>query len=319
MHEADRLTLARLPSGVEVATRIHRYGPDDGPHVYVQAAQHGREVNGTAVCRRLHDRLLERDLHGQVTVVPVVDPLTFDRVSYTTPAAIDGVNANMNRVWPGSDDGTLHERMAARLWEDASVADVVVDLHTGSPDVLTHVVYMAGHEDSRRLANAFGSDLLLAEMAGDEAPPAWERRGFDGKFRVAAAREEIPAITPELRYNKQIVESAVETGVEGVLNVLRARDVLPGPAPDHRPAIAHDHAGMVSATDSGLFRPAGNLELGDRIERGTPLGTVYDPTTYETCQTPTAPHDGVLYALTREATVTVGDRLASVAIVDESG
>jgi predicted deacylase len=283
--------------------------------VYVQAAQHGREVNGTAVCRRLHDRLRSAELGGRVTVVPLVDPLTFDRVSYTTPETLDGVNPNMNRVWPGDEAGTLHERMAARLWEYASDADAVVDLHTGSPDMLTHVVYTAGDAESRRLAAAFGSDLLLAEKAGDEAPEEWERRRFDGKFRVAAVREGIPAITPELRHNKRILEDAVEAGVEGVLNVLRERDVLSGEPPRREPPIAHDHLGTVDATDSGLFRPAPDLELGVRLSKGRRLGTLYDPTTYEVLQEPRANNDGILYALTREATVTAGDRLASVAIV----
>jgi predicted deacylase len=98
-HTADRVTLARLPSGVEVATTVHRYGTGDaGPTVYVQAAQHGREVNGTGVLRRVHDHLLNADLSGRVVAVPVADPLTFDRVSYATPASLDSVNANMNRV-----------------------------------------------------------------------------------------------------------------------------------------------------------------------------------------------------------------------------
>lgn len=315
-HRQERVLLARSPSGVDIATTVHRYGPADGPSVYVQAAQHGREVNGTAVCRRLHDRLRGHALRGEVTVVPVVDPLTFDRVSYTTPEPLDGVNPNMNRVWPGDADGTLHERMAGRLWEYAVDADAVVDLHTGSPDMLTHVVYTAGDEESRRLAEAFGTDLLLAEKAGEEAPEAWERRRFDGKFRVAAVREGIPAITPELRHNKQILEDAVEAGVEGVLNVLRAAGVLPGEAPDRDPPIARDHRGTIEANDSGLFRPASDLELGDRIAEGRYLGTLYDPVTYEELQELRAVNDGVLYALTKEATVMAGDRLASVGLVD---
>jgi predicted deacylase len=315
-HRRERVPLARLPSGRVVTTTMHRYGPTHGPSVYVQAAQHGSEVNGTAVCRRLHDRLRDRTLLGEVTVVPVVDPLTFDRVSYTTSESLDGVNPNMNRVWPGDADGTLHERMAATLWGVASEADAVLDLHTGSPDVLSHVVYTADDAGSRRLARAFGTDLLLAEKAGEAAPAAWNRRGFGRKFRVAAAREDVPAITPELRHDKRILEDAVGTGVGGVLNVLRAVGVLPGEPPDRDPPIVHDYLGTVDAVDSGLFRPASDLELGDRLAEGRYLGTLYDPTTYETLQEVQAGNDGILYALTEEATVTAGDRLAGVGLVD---
>ncbi|WP_435360261.1 succinylglutamate desuccinylase/aspartoacylase family protein [Haloarchaeobius sp. DFWS5] len=315
-HRRERVTLTRLPSGVEVTTTVHSYeGPEDGPTVYVQAAQHGREINGTEVCRRLHDELPTTELTGQVVVVPVANPLTFDRVSYTTPEVLDSVNPNMNRVWPGNEDGSLHERMAAALWEYASDADVIVDLHTGSPDMLTHTVFMEGDETARELSEAFGTDLLLAEQAGDDAPEAWHRRSFDGKLRVAAADADIPAITPELAHNKQIVEVAVNTGVRGVLNVCRHLGVLDGQAiPSGQPRVARNHLGRVNATDSGLFRPNPSLSLGQEVAAGDAIGTVYDPTTYQTLQRAEFTQGGILYAITREATVNGGDRLASVAI-----
>lgn len=315
-HSADRVTLARLPSGTEIETMIHRYrGGRSGPTVYIQAAQHGREINGTEVLRRLHDRLVSVELAGEVIAVPVANPLTFDRVSYTTPEVIDSVNANMNRAWPGDSEGTLHERMAAVLWNEAREADAIVDLHTGSPVMMTHVVFMKGNEDSRALAEAFGTDLLLAERAGEEADEEWDQRNFDGKLRVAATRAGIPSITPELAYNKQVVESAVEAGVEGTLNVLRDRGVLSGTMESlGKRRLARNHLGRVTADDSGLFRADPDLELGDEITAGAHLGTLYDPASYEVLQEAVADRDGILYALTKEATVTGGEKLANVAL-----
>jgi predicted deacylase len=317
-HAAERVTLARLPSGTEISTTVHRYEGDEfGATVYVQAAQHGREINGTEVLRRVHDRLAADTRAGTVIAVPVANPLTFDRVSYTTPEQLDSVNPNMNRVWPGHDEGTLHQRMAAGLWEYAGDADLVVDLHTGSPDMYPHVVYTEGDDRSRSLAETFGTDLLLAEPSGEDAPDEWQERGFGGKLRVAAAREGISAITPELAHNKQFVESAIDTGVTGLFNVLRELDILAGsPVENGKTRDARNHLGNVDATDSGLFRVTADYELGETIPEGSTLGTVYDPTTYETLQTVRTEREGVLYALTREATVTVGDRLAGIAVVD---
>jgi predicted deacylase len=317
-HDAERVTLARLPSGVEVATTVHTYGPgaggDPGSTVYVQAAQHGREINGTEVLRRVHEELLDADLSGTVVAVPVADPLTFDRVSYTSPEPLDSVNSNMNRAWPGDADGTLHERMAATLWERVADADAVVDLHTGSEAMATHVVYMHGHEPSRRLADAFGTDLHLAEPAGEEAEEEWADRDFAGKFRVVAAREGLPAITPELAHNTALVEDAVATGVTGTLNVLRELDVLAGaPGPNGDPTTARNHLGRVVAADSGLFRPDPDRAVGESVAEGTELGRLYDPTSYELLQVAEADRDGVLYSLRQEATTTAGASLARVA------
>ena len=317
-HTAEEVTLARLPSGVELTTTIHTYhGTEDGPTLYVQAAQHGREINGTETLRRFHDRLPLEELSGTVVAVPVANPLTFDLVSYVTPEEFDSVNPNMNRVWPGDAAGSLHQRMADRLWEEIRGADAVVDLHTGSPNMLPHVVYGEGDDRSRRLAAAFGTGLLLSEQADDDADDEWHRRGFAGKLRVAAAGEGIPAITPELAYNKQILEDVVETGVDGLFDACRYLGLLPGDVPERDQTIARNHLGQVVADDSGLFRPDPTLAVGENIEEGRPVGTVYDPTTYEPLQEARADRDGLLYALTQEATVAAGDQLASVALIRE--
>ena len=341
MHTSRSLTLARLPSGVPIRTTVHAYGegelvdgddgpeldaPDDAPVIYAQAAQHGREVNGTAVLRRLHDRLVgdeaadgpeagptAADLAGTLVTVPVADPLTFDRVSYTTPETLDSRQPNMNRCWPGDPEGSLHERMAARLWAFASEADAVVDLHTGSPSMATHTVYMRGDEDCRGLAEAFGTDLLLAEAAGDDADTEWDERGFAGKFRVAATREGIPTITPELAHSREVVPAAVETGVAGMIGALRHEGLLDGEPEPWDGVVARNHLGRVTAADSGLFVPDLDLGVGDRVTDGERVGEVFDPTTFETLQVARADRDGIAYSVARESTVTAGATLVGVA------
>ncbi|TKX75952.1 succinylglutamate desuccinylase [Halorubrum sp. GN11_10-6_MGM] len=340
MHTSRSLTLARLPSGVPIRTTVHAYGdgelvdgddgpeldaPGDSPVVYAQAAQHGREVNGAAVLRRLHDRLVggdgggsadsptAADLDGTLVTVPVADPLTFDHVSYTTPESLDSRQPNMNRCWPGDPEGSLHERMAARLWGFAGAADAIVDLHTGSPAMATHTVYMRGDGACRELAAAFGTDLLLAEAAGDDADTEWDERGFAGKLRVAATREGIPTITPELAHSKEIVPGAVETGVSGMLGAIRHEGLLSGEPEPWDGVVARNHLGRVIADDSGLFVPEPDLAVGDRVTEGERVGEVFDPTTFETLQVARVDRDGIAYSVAREATVTAGATLVGVA------
>ncbi|WP_435118572.1 succinylglutamate desuccinylase/aspartoacylase family protein [Halolamina sp. C58] len=319
MHDSERITLARLPSGVELETTVHTYGDGDGPTLYVQAAQHGREINGSEVLRRLHGELLARadEFSGTLIAVPVADPITFDRVSYTAPEALDSVNANMNRCWPGDPEGSLHERMAATLWEYAGDADAIVDLHTGGKEMLSHTVYLKGDGECRALAEAFGHDLLLAEAAGEDADAEWQDRNFGGKLRVAATQEGIPTITPELAHNTELVEDAIDAGVAGMLDTLRHLDMLPGEAAPTNATIARNHLGRVKADDSGLFHVDGDVELGDYVEPGDHVGAVHDPTSYEVRQEVSVDREGIVYSLEREATVTAGSTLVGVALLLE--
>ncbi|PSP60782.1 serine protease [Halobacteriales archaeon QH_8_67_36] len=305
-HTATDRTLGQLPSGTDVTVTVHRYAGGSGPTVYVQAAQHGIELNGPAALRRLHGRLLDAEIAGTVVVVPVVNSLAFDQRSYMTPPEYDVMNPNFNRVWPGDGEGSLQERLAAALWTLVTEADAVVDLHTGTPDMLEHVRYRADRPAARRLGEAFGTEYLLTDDPDDETP--------SGTFRAAAAREGIPAITAELANSRQIAPEAVTVGVEGILNVLREVDVLNGqPTPSPNQTRLHDDPDATFATASGLFELRPDVRVGDHIEAGEELGSVYDPSTFERCQTVTAAANGVAYSVSRESVVVAGERLVSVA------
>ena len=311
-HEVEMVSLARLPSGRTVDTTIHRYaGSTGGPTVYLQALQHGGEVNGAAVLRRLHDHLLGSSIAGEVVAVPVANPLAFDHRVYMGPTRLDAINTNMNRLWPGDAGGTLMERMVDSLWAVAAEADAVVDLHTGGPYMLSHTRFTPGDEASRRLATAFGIDPIVAEGdqlegAGDDLPT--------GKLRAVAASAVFPAITPELAHSREIVEPSVESGVDGTVNVLRSMGVLDGTVRDHDPRVGTDKT-SVTTDSSGLFRSTA-VEVGDRVSAGTELGTVFDPTTYEDRETITAPSDGLVLTLNRGATVVEGESVGSIVQVN---
>jgi predicted deacylase len=307
-HRVTERTLGRLPSGDAVTVTVHRYVGGAGPTAYVQAAQHGIELNGPAAARRLHERLVDAHIAGTVIVVPVVNALAFDNRSYMTPAAYDAVNPNLNRVWPGDSEGTLQERLAASLWDLLDGVDAVVDLHTGTPEMLEHVRVRAGRPAAKRLGEAFGTDFLLTD---DEST---DEDGFSGTFRAAAAREGIPALTAELANSGRVAHAAVETGVEGILNVLRELGLLDGrPTPSPGQTVLRDAPEATTAAASGLFEPRPGVGVGDRIEAGEEIGTVYCPSTFEQRQTVTATSGGLAYSLSSGGVVFAGERLLSVA------
>lgn len=324
---SERLSLARLPSGTEVTTRLHTLdGSNDGPTVYIQAAVHGREINGVEVIRRISNKLSAREIHGEVRLVPVANPLTFDLQRYTLPTALDHTHlwtANMERTWPGNEAGSLHERMSAQLWEHVADADAVLDLHTGSQDTHPHAVYTKGQPASRDLAEAFGTDLVMPSGIGPRTPDWPTDRDVAGTLRAIASDSGIPSMIAELGDAYRVEEDVVSIGVTGVLNVLRHLGVLSEPTEDNgegRPVVSpmHDNrTGSFDAANSGLFVTAPDVELGQQVTAGDRIGTLYHPTTFETVQEVTAPQTGYLYYLRRRGTVTGGERLAAVAVDED--
>ncbi|MFB6092710.1 MAG: succinylglutamate desuccinylase/aspartoacylase family protein [Haloquadratum sp.] len=326
-HTTTDRRLGHLPSGRDVSVTVHRYTGGDGPTLYVQAAQHGIELNGPAALRRLHDRLREAAVAGTVVVVPVANPVAFDHRSYLTPEAYDALNSNFNRIWPGDREGSFQEQLVANLWPLVESADAAVDLHTGMPEMLEHVRYRERDGDARELAAAFGTDYLLAGPEPDgadtvegsetaEGEPGGSSIGddFAGKFRAAATRIGVPTITAELSNSRTVGHDAVETGAAGVWNVLSVLDMVAEPPASHgRQQVLRDDAPRVAARASGLFERRSDLAVGDDVAADDELGAVFDPASFERLETITAPADGVVYSAPRGGVVVAGERLASLA------
>ncbi len=300
--------LVRLPSGRDVSVPVHRYDGGDGPTVYIQAAQHGIELNGSATLRRLHGALSGGSIAGTVVVVPVVNPLAFDHRSYMMPAEYDAINSNLNRVWPGDSGGTLQERLAAAVWDVVSAADAAIDLHTGTPETLEHVRHFVGHGDARAFAEAFGTEYIITDSFVETDGDASK-----GTFRAAAAEADIPAITVELSNSRYVSDSSVQAGLDGIRNVLRTASVLEGrPAPPPAQTVLEREGGSVTATESGLFEPRREIAVGDPITEGEPIGSIHSPSTFERLETVTAPAGGVVYSLARGSVVVAGERVSGI-------
>jgi predicted deacylase len=101
-------------------------GTRPGPHLLITGGVHGDEFEPMVAIRRLAARVKPRDLHGTLTLVPVVNEAAFllgQRV------ADDGLD--LARTFPGRADGSITERVAFAASELIRTADAFIDLHTG--------------------------------------------------------------------------------------------------------------------------------------------------------------------------------------------
>lgn len=269
-------------SGRSVNFPVHiKRGELDGPVVFVTAAVHGDELNGTAAIRSLivdPEVKLER---GTLILVPVVNVLGFETHSRYLPDRRD-----LNRCFPGSASGSQASRLARVVFEEiVGRCDYGIDLHTAS---IRRTNYPNVRGDMRlpeiqALAEAFGCEVIVNEP------------GPEGGFRRSATDAGCPTIILEAGEIWKMEPAVVECARAGIKNVLRHHQMLAGERLS--PPIQH----VVQRTQWVRANHAGFLEFhvvpGSVVRGGQPLVTT---TTLlgRNPQTVVSPADGIVMGLT---------------------
>ena len=258
------LPVGRLPTEtwLKVPVEVVR-GARPGPTLWLTAAIHGDELNGVEVIRRVLAKLHVEKLRGTLIAVPIVNVFGFNARSRYLPDRRD-----LNRSFPGSPGGSLASQLAHLLMtEVVRHADVGLDLHTGSDHRFNWPQIRAdlGDPETLRLAEAFGAPVTMFSAVRD------------GSLRGAATALGKPVLLYEAGEPLRFDGESLEVGARGVLNVMRALDMLPPRKTPAEPAAASiriDESRWVRAKRSGIFRPVANL--GARVKKGDKLGLIAD-------------------------------------------
>lgn len=286
-------------------------GSKPGPTLYIQVAQHGSEVQGLEAIRRLLEVIDEKNMAG-VLIYCLPNPLAFRESVRAT--LFDPIPGGMNRIWPGSPDGSPTERMAYAIWTRlVSMADAVVDLHTGNRQVPVWVFYEAygvsekaskeTSERSEEMARLFGAPLLYLEV---------EPYGDRKTLRACCVDEGIPAIVPELGGASYFDEDIVRLVVRGLRNIMIDMDMIKGEIelPKVQTVlkwIVDPKKAGVYVNKAGVFLP--RIMLGDIVQKGDEVGIIYSPRTFEVLERLVAPQKGYVFSIRENPVVNVGTKV----------
>ena len=297
--ETGRLFVGETRDGTEVGLPVAVVnGADSGKTLYVQAASDGDELNGVGVIQRLVPQLDPDDIAGTILIVGIVNYHAFQVAEHRNP--VD--DTKMNRTYPGDERGTSSERIAAATFEAATRADLILDLHQGSTSrMIDECRVRCGprhrlHEECLELAKVFGCGYIL------------DQKGPDGQLARAGPDDGIPTIDPELGGCVGWDETSIQTGVQGVQNVLAYygfTDETHVPDPQTR-ASGFEQYGA----------PAGGLvtfekDLGDRVSRNDTLFEITDVFGQSKAEV-TADSQGVFWRTRRLPQVATGEYVCSV-------
>jgi uncharacterized protein len=240
------------------------HGKKTGPTLFISAAIHGDEINGTEIIKRLLRHKALKTISGTLIAVPIVNVFGFNNRSRYLPDGRD-----LNRSFPGSKKGSLAARIAHLfITEIVDKSTHGIDLHTGAVhrNNLPQIRAWLENEETKRLARAFGVPVILNSNLRD------------GSLREAAVDRKIPMLLFEAGEALRHDEQSIRIGLHGILSVMvsigmldveRVKTRLKG-----KTFIALSSQ-WVRAPQSGTLRII--KHIGSHVSEGDLLGVVSDP------------------------------------------
>lgn len=287
--------------GVDAHIPVHVWrAKEPGPTVFMTAAIHGDEINGTGTLRDLIGEPGFELKSGALLLVPVVNMTGFERHLRYMPDRRD-----LNRSFPGTKEGSMTGRMAAVVYREiVGRADYGIDLHTAAVR-RTNVPNVRGDLDNpevKRLARAFGTELVMHST------------GAVGSLRRTATESGCPTIILEAGEALKVEPTMVETALRGIQNVLIELGMVEGKRvrPHYRAIIRRTR--WIRAEYGGFLRfhatPGSLVQKGEVLASNTTLMG-------EEQGTLISPDNGVLLGMTTHPMVVPGDAVYHLGLVDE--
>lgn len=261
------LDIARLHTrtAIEVPIIISR-GNKPGPIILLNAGIHGDEVNGVEIVRQIISKGYNKPDCGTVICIPVLNVFGFLQKTREFPDGRD-----LNRVFPGTKDGSLASRFAYYLMKDIiPYIDYCIDYHTGASSRFnyTHLRIEGKNPKSVELANIFGAPYILLSK---ELPKS---------FRSAATNVGVGVLLFEGGKSLDLDRAVTKIGIDGALRVMQhlgMRDfsVELENSNNEIETETLTESTWIRARHSGMFRTF--VSIGTKVTKGTILGSISDP------------------------------------------
>jgi len=269
---------------------FYRFGSGK-PRVLVTGAIHGDEVIGTYTIRNIVSSLARRSLKGSTIFLPVANPLAFRCRERASP--VDG--ADLNRVFPGDEKGSVSERLAHSIWREATQADYILDLHGCGMSCTPYVLCL--HKEF---------DFVRGYVKRLAIPTVVESSGLRGQLFIEASHKKIPAAIIEAGSHRGVFDAnhadQLRKTIFGLFASLGMTQKITG-------AMEQRFFGKISNVKTekeDFFIP--RVSPGTIVKKGDELGamSVADKKML-------SPHSGIVTSIQMSGVVFPGDSVASIA------
>jgi uncharacterized protein len=276
----------------------------DGPVVLFSAGLHGDEMNGTEIVRQIITRKINKPKCGTIICIPIINIFGFVNQSRQFPDGRD-----LNRVFPGSKNGSLASRFAHFLVKEIiPIIDYAVDFHAGGASRFNaaQIRIIPNNNELKELASVFNAPFTLYS------------KNIAGTFRNACTRLGVKMLLFEGGKSLDLNAQITKEGVDGAKRFLHHLDMLsPKKEADFQieKSIYIEKSSWIRANASGMF--IGLIKIGTYVKKGEVLATISDPFGKIEHKVK-APNDGYLINVNDAPIVYQGDAIFHISTVLES-
>ena len=297
-----------LPVNETLEIKKNRFCPADGGNgkrISIVTGIHGDELEGQLVCFQVAKKIREHMecLRGTVDIYPALNPLGIDSITRGIP----GFDLDMNRIFPGTPDGSLTEYVATRIIKNLVGSDLCLDIHA-SNIYLTEMPQIRINELHKEklvpLAKESNVDLIWVHGANTV---------LESTLAHSMNSLEVPTLVVEMGVGMRLTPAYADQLTDGIFHLMHKLGIWEGeeilvkePILSEKPEEVY----YLNAPVSGIFLK--KKEHGTRVLKGEEIGAVLNPYTGEVIESIVAPEDGLLFTIREYPVVDEGSLLARI-------
>lgn len=266
-----------VPTAADPGTRIPvtiAAGLEPGPVLALVAGTHGSEPSPIMALQQVRAELDPAQLRGTVIIVHIANvPSFIHRTIYRGPWD----DKNLNRVYPGREDGSASERIAHAITTQViDQCDCLIDMHSGDGnEALRPYAYWnklglddAVDDRARELALAFGLDHIVVDRSRPRDPAVSQFCSNTAHVRGKAA------VTTEVGGLGVPTDDMVALNIRGAFRVMCHLEMLPGPRERVEHPVWIEPSEVLLSPDTGTWHP--EVRPDERVEEGALIGRLTD-------------------------------------------
>lgn len=271
--------------------------------ISIVTGTHGDELEGQYVCYELQRRLRAQPelLNGIVDIYPALNPLGIDSITRGVP----GFDLDMNRIFPGNEDGAMAEHAAAAITRDILGSEICIDVHA-SNIFLREIPQVRISEQTK--------DALLPYARMLNCDFIWVHSSatvLESTLAHTLNMRGVKTLVVEMGVGMRITREYGDQLLQGIFHLMRGLGIWLGEdQPVRRPIESTDgQVAFVNAEGLGMF--VSRAPHWHSVRRGEVIGELINPLTGAGLEV-RSPVNGILFTLREYPLVYEGSLLARI-------